>query len=91
MYSIRVYSIRNSEINMDKLYRSKDDRMIAGVCGGIGKNTDIDSNLIRILFIVLAFCSLGVMILIYLCSWILLPEEGDIKSEVIEAEYRIKE
>lgn len=76
---------------MDKLYRSKDDRMIAGVCGGIGKNMDIDPNLIRILFIVLAFCSLGIMVLIYLCSWILLPEEGDVRSEVIDAEYRIKE
>lgn len=86
-----MYSVRDSEINMDKLYRSKDDRMIAGVCGGIGKNTDIDPNLIRILFIVLAFCSLGIMVLIYLCSWILLPEEGDVRSEVIDAEYRIKE
>ncbi|WP_042706565.1 PspC domain-containing protein [Methanomicrobium mobile] len=76
---------------MDKLYRSKDDRMIAGVCGGLGKNTDIDSNLIRILFIVLAFCSVGIMVLIYLCAWILIPEEGDAKSEVIDAEYRIKE
>ncbi len=65
--------------------------MIAGVCGGIGKNTDIDPNLIRILFIVLAFCSLGIMVLIYICSWILLPEEGDVRSEVIDAEYRIKE
>lgn len=87
MYSVREFS----ETDMDKLYRSKDDRMIAGVCGGLGKNTDIDSNLIRILFIVLAFCSVGIMILIYLCAWILIPEEGDIKSEVIDAEYRIKE
>lgn len=86
-----MYSVRDSEINMDKLYRSKDDRMIAGVCGGIGKNTDIDPNLIRILFIVLAFCSLGIMVLIYICSWILLPEEGDVRSEVIDAEYRIKD
>ena len=87
MYSVREFS----ETDMDKLYRSKDDRMIAGVCGGLGKNTDIDSNLIRILFIVLAFCSVGIMVLIYLCAWILIPEEGDIKSEVIDAEYRIKE
>ncbi len=87
MYSVREFS----ETDMDKLYRSKDDRMIAGVCGGLGKNTDIDSNLIRILFIVLAFCSVGIMILIYLCAWILIPEEGDVKSEVIDAEYRIKE
>lgn len=87
MYSVREFS----ETDMDKLYRSKDDRMIAGVCGGLGKNTDIDPNLIRILFIVLAFCSVGIMILIYLCAWILIPEEGDVKSEVIDAEYRIKE
>lgn len=87
MYSVREFS----ETDMDKLYRSKDDRMIAGVCGGLGKNTNIDPNLIRILFIVLAFCSVGIMILIYLCAWILIPEEGDVKSEVIDAEYRIKE
>ncbi len=76
---------------MNKLYRSKDDRILAGVCGGIGKNTDIDSNLIRILYIVLTFCSVGLMILVYICAWILIPDEEDNQQEIIEAEYRFKD
>jgi len=37
-----------------KLYRSKKDRMLAGVCGGIGEYFGIDSTLIRILWVLLS-------------------------------------
>lgn len=40
-----------------KLYRSRDDKKIAGVCGGIAKYFDVDSTLIRLLWVL--FCCLG--------------------------------
>ena len=66
-----------------KLYRSRANRMIGGVCGGVGQYFNIDPTLIRILFIILVFLWGGGLIL-YLIMWILVPEEpkpAEITSE----------
>jgi len=60
---------------MKKLYRSRTNKMIAGVCGGIGKYLAIDATLIRLGFVVLTFMS-GFGILLYLVLWIIVPLEG---------------
>ena len=39
-----------------RLYRSKDNVMLAGVCGGIGEYFDIDPTLVRLAWVVLGFC-----------------------------------
>ena len=44
----------------NKLYRSRKDRMILGVCGGLGKFFGIDSTIIRIVFVLLAFTGFGI-------------------------------
>jgi phage shock protein C len=59
-----------------RLYRSRSQKMIAGVCGGLGEYFDVDPVLIRLLFVVTAFIS-GVGILAYLVLWIVVPFEGD--------------
>ena len=58
-----------------KLYRSRDHRMISGVCGGLGEYFSIDPTLIRILFIAATFIGFGSAILIYLILLIVVPEE----------------
>lgn len=55
-----------------KLYRSPDQRVIAGVAGGIGEYLSVDPNLIRIIFVLLGLLG-GIGILVYLIFWILLP------------------
>jgi phage shock protein C len=57
-----------------KLYRSRSDRMIGGVCGGLGEYFGIDTTLIRIGFIV-ALLFAGHGLLIYLACLILMPLE----------------
>lgn len=57
-----------------KLYRSRNERMIAGVCGGIANYFSIDPTLIRLLWIFLAFIA-GGGILAYIIAWIVIPEE----------------
>lgn len=57
-----------------KLYRSEDDRMLAGVCGGIGEYLDIDPTVVRILWIVSAIFG-GVGILVYILCAIVIPEK----------------
>ncbi len=56
------------------LRRSRDDRVIAGVCGGLGRYLGVDPVLLRIAFVVLAIAG-GGGILLYILSWILIPEE----------------
>ncbi len=61
---------------MKKLYRSKRDRMIAGVCGGLGEYFEVDPNLVRLLFVFLAiFSGLLPMLLFYIIAWIVVPAE----------------
>ncbi|HLC47716.1 MAG TPA: PspC domain-containing protein [Candidatus Norongarragalinales archaeon] len=57
-----------------RLYRSKKDRILGGVCGGMGKYFGIDSNLVRLLFVLLAFAG-GAGIIVYLAGWLIIPEE----------------
>jgi phage shock protein C len=54
-----------------RLYRSRDNRMIAGVCGGLGKHLDIDPRLLRWAFVLTA----EVTAPIYILMWICLDEE----------------
>lgn len=57
-----------------RLYRSRKDKMIAGVCAGLGDYFDIDPTLVRIIFIVSLFLG-GSGILAYIILWIVVPEE----------------
>jgi phage shock protein C len=55
-----------------KLHRSDEDRMLAGVCGGLATYFNIDPTLIRVIFIVLAVFG-GSGIILYLLLWIFIP------------------
>ena len=57
-----------------KLYRSRTDRKLAGVCGGLAEYFNLDPTLIRVLFIILAVLG-GSGIIIYLAMWILVPNQ----------------
>ena len=52
--------------------RSRSDRVIAGVCGGVGARLGIDATIVRIAFVALALAWVGVPL--YLLAWILLPQ-----------------
>ncbi|CAA9333520.1 MAG: hypothetical protein AVDCRST_MAG36-1054 [uncultured Nocardioidaceae bacterium] len=57
------------------LRRSRTDRTIAGVAGGLGRWLDIDPTVLRVLFVVLAFFG-GAGLLLYGVAWLVVPEEG---------------
>ena len=63
-----------------RLYRSRSDRMIWGVCGGLAKYFDMDPTIIRIIFVLLILAN-GVGILAYIIMAIVVPLEGS-KSTV---------
>jgi phage shock protein C len=57
-----------------RLVRSSDDRVIAGVCGGLAKYLGIDSVLVRIAALLLVFAG-GAGIVLYVIGWIAIPDE----------------
>lgn len=57
-----------------KLYRSRSNRQLAGVCGGLAEYFNMDATLLRVLFIVLAVLG-GSGIVLYLAMWIIVPRE----------------
>lgn len=58
-----------------RLFRSRSDRVLGGVCGGIGRHYDIDPVLLRILVVVATVFTGGVFALAYLLAWIFVPDE----------------
>ena len=57
-----------------KLYRSKTNRQVAGVCGGLAEYFNLDTTLIRVLFVVLAVLG-GSGVVLYIALWIIVPRE----------------
>ncbi|MGD2169600.1 MAG: PspC domain-containing protein [Chlamydiota bacterium] len=69
-----------------KLYRSRKNRKIAGICGGISEFFKWDSSLVRIIFVALFFITGFLpMFLTYIIGWIIIPEKPG-KEENIEIE-----
>lgn len=59
------------------LYRSRDDRMIAGVLGGVARRYGWSSGLLRLVFVLVSVLSAAFPgIIVYLIAWLLIPEEG---------------
>ena len=58
-----------------RLYRSRTDRMLGGVCGGLGSYFGVDPSLVRLAMLLLIFFG-GAGPLLYFILWIILPEEG---------------
>ena len=64
-----------------KLYRSKTDKKIAGVCGGLAEYLGVDPTIVRLIWVLVALSGAGV--LAYLICALIIPEKPD---QVIEAE-----
>lgn len=58
-----------------RLYRSRSEKKIFGVCGGIGQYVHVDPVLIRVLFVMAAFASFGFVLLLYIVMAIVVPTE----------------
>jgi phage shock protein C len=60
--------------NYKRLYRSNKDSMLGGVAGGLAEYFNVDPTIVRLVFVLLAFVSVGFpMGLIYLILWVVIP------------------
>lgn len=65
---------------MTRLYRSEDDRVLGGVCGGLAEIYGLDPSLVRLATFLLLWG--GVPVVLYIIAWIVIPP----KSEVVDKE-----
>lgn len=70
--------------DIKRLYRSRDDRMIAGVATGLADFLQIDPTLVRLIFVFSLLLG-GTGLLIYLAMWLVVPEEPLASESVVEA------
>lgn len=78
IFSFFAFNTKGLFINTmnKKLYRIKNDRKVAGVCGGLAEYFDIDSTIVRLAWVIAIFCA-GGGLLAYLIAMIVIPEKPD--------------
>jgi phage shock protein C len=59
-----------------RFYRSPSNKMISGLCGGLGEYLDVDATLLRLVAVIALFASFGTVFFIYLLAWIIVPVRG---------------
>jgi len=59
-----------------RLYRSPSNKMISGLCGGLGEYLDVDPTLVRLVAVIALLASFGTVFIIYLLAWIIVPVRG---------------
>ena len=67
--------MKTKNLRGKRLFRSKKNRMIAGVCAGIGNYFSIDPTVIRLLWVLLTFFSFGAGVLAYVIAGVIIPEK----------------
>ena len=68
-----------------RLYRSQDERMIAGVCGGLGEYFGIDPTLVRLIFVLGAITTVSGLFWIYVILMIIVPEYVPASDDVVSS------
>jgi phage shock protein PspC (stress-responsive transcriptional regulator) len=68
-----------------RLTRLESDRMVAGVCSGLGRYLNIDATIVRLIF-VLMFLLGGHGLLVYIILWIVMPSEDKVQQPVVVME-----
>lgn len=61
-----------------RLVRSRTNRTICGVCGGIGEYLNIDPTLVRLVWLVCSLAGCGMGLIVYIAAALIIPEDNDL-------------
>ncbi len=64
----------NETVRRPRLVRSRDERMVAGVCAGLARHLGVDPTLVRLLTVIGVIFGFGTVAIAYLVAWVVLPE-----------------
>lgn len=67
--------LNDATAQVKKLRRSRSDKMLAGVCGGVAKMIGVDAAILRIILVAATLLGFGTGAVLYVAAWILMPEE----------------
>jgi phage shock protein C len=70
---------------MTRLYRSEEERILGGVCGGIAEIYDLDPSIVRLVTLVIILSS-GAPLILYLAAWLIIPPKSEVVDELEETE-----
>ena len=65
---------------MDRLYRSEDDKVLGGVCGGLAEKYELDPSLVRLATLVIVLTA-GIGLPLYLAAWLVVPPESELENQ----------
>jgi phage shock protein C len=57
-----------------RLVRSRDDRWLSGVCGGVAEYVGVDANLVRLVVVIGTIFGVGSLLVVYIAAWLLMPQ-----------------
>jgi phage shock protein PspC (stress-responsive transcriptional regulator) len=63
-----------------RLHRSRDERMIAGVCGGLAETLGVDAAILRLALVLATVLGVGAGVIVYVACWILIPKAPETVS-----------
>ena len=69
----------------NKIYRSRTNSMIAGICGGLGEYLSVDPTIIRVVAVLLIIPD-GIGLLAYIIGWVIIPRRPEVEAEVVAPE-----
>jgi phage shock protein C len=72
-------NFRESVWTSRRLYRSRQDRKIAGICAGLAEYFGMDPTIMRVAWVIFAFLSAGLAILLYLVLIFVIPEQNELR------------
>ena len=67
--------MKSNTVKGKKLLRSKKNKVIAGVCAGIGNYLGVDPTVVRLLWVLATLFSFGAGVLAYIIAWVIIPEK----------------
>jgi len=71
--------------NVKRLYRSRDERMVAGICGGLGEYFGLDPTLVRLIFVFGTIFSVSGLFWAYIIMMLVVPEEPLASEAIVDA------
>ena len=78
LYLLLADRVSDNFDSKNSLTRSQDDKIIAGVCGGLGEYLSVDSTIVRLLWVLFTIVSTGAGILIYIVAALIMPLKGKV-------------
>ncbi|HUI93104.1 MAG TPA: PspC domain-containing protein [Chitinivibrionales bacterium] len=67
---------------MKRIYRDTDNKMVAGICAGIGEMINVDPTIVRLAFVFVTLVTVFFpCIIAYLVGWVIIPEKKDLKVD----------